>query len=238
MKTQNGSGAMFDGIAKKYDLLNKLTSMGMDKLWRLAAVKALEISRDAVVLDLAAGTLDVSMQIVQHYPGSKVIAADPSLGMLLVGKKKLVGKKSEQSIFPFIVEGENLSFLTDSFDGAVISFGIRNFVNRKQSLAELARVLKPGSRLSILELNMPQKGLMAFMARTYVKNIIPFVGGLLSGREAYKYLPDSMLNFPSPDSFVLELEDSGFQVVTVKPFMFGVCNLFVLESVDNSERDI
>ena len=222
----DGSGAMFDKIAPKYDLLNMLTSLGQDRKWRKEAVKAIAAEKGRV-LDLAAGTCDVSIKIALTYSNIKVIAADPSINMLKEGKKKIDLQKLNSKIAPCLVAGEMLPFVDESFDAATIAFGIRNFQNRTASLFEIYRILKKESRLVILELGTPQKGLMGKLASFYSTVFIPFIGGLISNKEQYTYLPRSMQQFPLPDRFSKELETAGFKIINIQSFAFGICTLFV-----------
>ncbi|MBN2802769.1 MAG: ubiquinone/menaquinone biosynthesis methyltransferase [Deltaproteobacteria bacterium] len=232
----DGSGRMFDKIAKRYDLLNFLTSMGQDKRWRRIAVESLNI-KSGRILDLAAGTFDVSIeiakqsgQIAKQSENVKIAACDPSKNMLLQGVKKIKDGPFMQSITPVLCTGENLPFSQNIFDGVTIAFGIRNFSNRTIALNELQRVLKKDAKMVILELHIPKKGLMGLAAGFYAKKIIPLLGALLSSKDQYVYLPESMDNFPSPSDFTIELESSGFSVLFVKNFLFGVCNMFVCKN--------
>lgn len=226
MKSINGSGAMFDGIAEKYDLLNRVTSMGMDKKWRKKAVEALDLKPGQILLDLAAGTLDVSIAAAKRYPQIQILAADPSKSMIAQGiKKKAV--QCNRRIEPLLCTGEKLPLASQCIHGAIIAFGIRNFSNRTLALQNIADVLCPQGKLVILELSLPQKGLFAPLARWYVKKIIPTIGGILSNKAEYTYLPKSMAAFPAPLAFCKELRTAGFEIMTMQPLMFGACHLFI-----------
>lgn len=215
---------MFDGIAKRYDLLNRLTTFGIDRLWRQKAIGKLNLHSNHTVLDLAAGTLDISATILKRYPSVRVIAADPSKEMMKMGRTKL---SSSSRIQLMASVGEQLPFIDRSLDAAIIAFGIRNFANRAQSLKQLANAIRPGGRLVILELSIPQKGMLAPMAALYIQKIIPLLGKLLSSEDEYAYLPESMKHFPQPDFFQKELQAAGFDVIETTPFMSGACTLFV-----------
>jgi len=226
MHADNGSGAMFDAIAKRYDLLNAITSMGQDRRWRRQAVRQLRPS-DRIVLDLAAGTLDVSVDILRRFSRSSVVAVDPSRRMLLAGRHKLTDPARRGDIAVLTGTAECLPLADSSVDAAIIAFGVRNFSNRAFALAELRRVLRPSGRLVILELTLPRDGFLATSARLYVHRVVPFIGGLISRRGAYAYLPRSMATFPCASAFVAELTSAGFAVERVTRFMAGVCHLFV-----------
>ena len=226
MNNPNGSGAMFDGIAKNYDLLNTLTSLGFDRHWRKKAVTKLELTSGQTLLDLAAGTLDISLLASQMYPAIRVIAADPSRKMLKVGRKKV---PMQSNIDLLAAAGEALPLASGSIHAAVIAFGIRNFTEREQSLKQLARVLVPGGRLVILELSIPTSGIMAPAASFYIRKIIPLLGAVLSSGAEYAYLPESMKRFPAAPEFEAELKANGFNVHPTVRFMSGACHLFVCD---------
>lgn len=226
MNLHDGSGAMFDGIAEKYDLLNRMTSLGFDRVWRRRAVQSLKLPAGGLVLDLAAGTGDVALEVVRQYENARVIAQDPSGNMLRVGQHKTRAVCGSEQVVWVKGNGEDLPFDANIFDAAVIGFGIRNFKNRATALAELRRVLKPNGTLIVLELTYPQKSFMAPLSRFYIHRILPLVGGLISSKAEYSYLPKSMEAFPNADGFSSELHNAGFSVDNVVPFMFGACHLF------------
>jgi demethylmenaquinone methyltransferase/2-methoxy-6-polyprenyl-1,4-benzoquinol methylase len=226
MHADNGSGAMFDAIAKRYDLLNAITSLGQDRRWRRQAVRQLRPS-DRIVLDLAAGTLDVSVDVRRRFSGSSVVAVDPSRRMLLAGRHKLTDLARRDEVAVLTGRAECLPLADSSVDAAIVAFGVRNFPDRAVALAEVRRVLRPSGRLIILELTLPRDGLPATAARLYVHRVVPFIGGLMSRRGAYAYLPRSMACFPCANEFVVELTSAGFAVESVTRFMAGVCHLFV-----------
>jgi demethylmenaquinone methyltransferase/2-methoxy-6-polyprenyl-1,4-benzoquinol methylase len=187
---------------------------------------------------LAAGTLDISMQLQRRLPNASIISVDPSRQMLRQGREKLSRLSTANQPALVVANGEALSLASGSFDGAVIAFGIRNFTNRAQSLSELYRVLKTGARLVILELGTSTVPFMATMTGFYVNNVIPRIGGLLSGPAAYRYLPRSMARFPLPEAFAAEGVSAGFKVVKVRSFMFAVCNLFIFEKTAGGDGSV
>lgn len=217
---------MFDGIAQKYDLLNAITSLGLDKYWRKKAVAALALERGETLLDLAAGTLDVSIAAQRRFPEIQIIAADPSKEMLKSGRQKI---PHNAPIAIIKTTGESLPIADSSIHGAIIAFGIRNFSDRTTALDKLAAALVPGGRLVILELSIPNKGLFAPLARFYVQQIIPRIGAMISSGAEYAYLPRSMKKFPSPPLFAVELKAAGFHLIRINSFMSGACHLFISE---------
>lgn len=206
-----GSGEMFDAIAPRYDLLNRLMSLGLDARWRRKAVRALRAPSGAHVLDVAAGTLDVSLDVVHQVPGAKVTALDPSREMLAQGVDKLEAAGLTERITTVVGDGCALPFADRSFDGAVVSFGIRNIPDRLQALREMTRVCRRGSRVVVLELTEPRSGWLAPLARMHVHQIVPRLGALLSGHREYRYLQQSIAAFPSPDHFLAMMRTAGLR---------------------------
>lgn len=222
-----GSGAMFDKIARRYDLLNRLMSFGVDKRWRKRTVKACALpGTDACrVLDVATGTGDLAIDIARRHPGATVVGVDPSAQMIAVGDKKVT--KFDGRVTLQLGDAQALAFDDDSFDAVTIAFGIRNVPDRALGLREMARVCKPGGRVAILELGEPQKGVIAPLARFHIRQVVPRVGALLSGAKEYRYLQSSIAAFPPPDEFAALMTANGLAVLEVVPLTFGVCNLYV-----------
>jgi demethylmenaquinone methyltransferase/2-methoxy-6-polyprenyl-1,4-benzoquinol methylase len=224
-----GSGEMFDQIAGRYDLLNRLMSMGIDQSWRRKTVAALDLPANARVLDLATGTGDLALMIARLHPDSEVIGSDPSSGMLEVGVEKVARSCVSDRVQLELGDAQALPYESDSFDGCCIAFGIRNVPDRSAALAEMARVTKQGGRVAVLELGEPSVGWLSPIARFHVQKIIPRLGGMLSGSREYKYLQESIAAFPAADAFAEQMQAAGLDVIDVKPLTFGACNLFIAE---------
>jgi len=224
-----GSGEMFDQIAGRYDLLNRLMSMGIDQSWRRKTVAAMELPADARVLDLATGTGDLALMIARLHPDASVVGSDPSARMLEVGIEKVARGGLGNRVELQVGDAQALPYENDSFDGCCIAFGIRNVPNRRAALAEMARVTKPGGRVAVLELGEPSVGWLSPIARFHVRKVIPRLGGMLSGSREYQYLQESIAAFPAAEEFAEQMEASGLNVLEVKPLTFGACNLFVAE---------
>jgi len=224
-----GSGEMFDQIAGRYDLLNRLMSMGIDQSWRRKTVAAMELPSDARVLDLATGTGDLALMIARLHPDASVVGSDPSTRMLEVGIEKVARGGLGDRVELQVGDAQALPYENDSFDGCCIAFGIRNVPNRRAALAEMARVTKPGGRVAVLELGEPSVGWLSPVARFHVRKVIPRLGGMLSGSREYQYLQESIAAFPAPEEFAEQMKASGLNVLEVKPLTFGACNLFVAE---------
>ncbi len=225
--TNLGSGAMFDAIASLYDTLNRILSLGMDQGWRRKAVASLALPPGARVLDLATGTGDLAIAIAQTHPDSMVVGVDPSRNMLAEGVRKIGDMKLSDRVEMLEGDARALSFEDETFDGVTIAFGIRNVPDRAQALREMARVTRTGGRVAVLELSEPRRGMLGVLARTYVHEIVPRVGGFLSGAKEYRYLQKSIAAFPPADEFALMMEEAGLKVLELSPLTFGVAHLYV-----------
>ena len=227
-----GSGEMFDKIAARYDMMNRVLSFGMDKGWRRRTVKALALGAKPHVLDLATGTGDLAIEIARRVPGSTVIGIDPSSQMLAIAEKKVAKRGLAERVTFQVGDAQALPLANCSVDAATIAFGIRNVPDRVKGLRELARVVRPGGRICVLELGEPQKGVMGAAARFHCRQVIPRLGALLSGAKEYKYLQRSMAAFPAAEEFARIMGTAGLHVIEVVPLTFGVCTLYVATPVE------
>lgn len=224
-----GSGEMFDRIAGRYDLLNRLMSMGIDQSWRRKTVAAMQLPMGARVLDLATGTGDLALMIARLHPDAHVVGSDPSERMLEVGVEKLRRSGLAERVELEIGDAQALSYPDSSFDACCIAFGIRNVPDRSAALAEMARVTKPAGRVVILELGEPSVGWLSPIARFHVRKVIPRLGAVLSGSREYKYLQESIAAFPPANEFAEQMRACGLNVLEVRHLTFGACTLFVAE---------
>ena len=225
-----GSGAMFDGIAGRYDALNRVMSLGVDRRWRRRAAAALALESGARVLDLATGTADLALEILRQFPDASVVGLDPSAKMLEIGAEKAAKEGVSQRFHIEVGAAESLDHADASFDAASIAFGIRNCVDRPRALGEMARVVRPGGRIAILEASEPGAGPMAALARFHIHQVIPRIGALFSGAREYRYLQESIAAFPPPAEFAAMMSVAGIEVVKLHPLMFGSCHLYIGES--------
>ena len=215
----------FNAIAPSYDKLNHIMSFGIDRSWRRKAVQAIadqpEVRR---VLDVATGTGDFAIAIAKKLPaGSEIIGIDLSEQMLEVGRQKV-----QENIALQQGDVEHLDFEDGRFDRVSVAFGIRNFEHLEQGLSEMCRVLRPGGKLVILELSYPDNPFILWFYKLYALHFLPFIGGLISGnKEAYRYLPKSILAFPKEETIVPILRSVGFQNIEFQKFTFGVCIMYV-----------
>ena len=225
-----GSGAMFDRIAGRYDFLNRLISLGLDRGWRRHLVRAVEPKRGGRYLDLATGTADVALEMLSQNPGIEAVGLDPSSEMLAIGRRKVDALGTTGQAIE-LVEGkaEQLPWDDDHFDGVTISFGIRNVADRPAALAEMARVTRAGGRVAILEGNEPRGTLLAPFARFHLHVVIPWIGRLFSGGQEYRYLQTSIQDFPPADEFAELMGRCGLEVLEVRKLNFGTLCLYVAE---------
>jgi demethylmenaquinone methyltransferase/2-methoxy-6-polyprenyl-1,4-benzoquinol methylase len=226
---KEGSGAMFDGIAARYDLVNRVISLGIDQSWRRKTVAALGLAPGHRVLDLATGTADLAIQVARTEPSVHVVGLDPSSKMLDVGREKVTRATLEARVELVQGDAQALPFEAKSFDSVCIAFGIRNVPDRAQALREMARVTRPGGRIAILELSEPRSGLLGALARFHIHTVVPYVGALLSGVKEYQYLQRSIAAFPPADEFATLMKTSNLDVIGVHALTFGVCHLYVAE---------
>jgi demethylmenaquinone methyltransferase / 2-methoxy-6-polyprenyl-1,4-benzoquinol methylase len=220
---------IFSEIAPRYDLLNHVLSMNVDRAWRRKAVARLGWEREPEgrYLDACAGTFDLSLELAgqKDFTG-EVIASDFAFPMLAAGQPKLGGL----SVRPVCGDTLSLPFPDHTFDGATVGFGVRNLSNLEIGFREFRRVLKPDARLVILEFTVPPNALVRLGYMLYFTRILPLVGRVVSGHPwAYKYLPNSVKEFPGPDELVLLLGDAGFATATYDLQTFGIAALHVAE---------
>ena len=220
---------MFDNIAPTYDRLNHVLSLNVDKLWRRRALKEIVDGSAQRILDVACGTGDSTLAIAKAAgEGSLVIGVDISVGMMALVEAKARKAGVGDRIRLQEADGEALPFAGGSFDRVTCAFGIRNFEHKEKGLEEFLRVLRPGGKVVILELSVPEKRGVRWIYDLYFTHLLPKVGGTVSGdKAAYKYLPASVHGFPSPESFCRMMERAGFTDVRSRTFTFGLCRMFV-----------
>lgn len=214
---------MFNNIADKYDFLNGILSFVLDDKWRRKAIQLADIKDGNKVLDLACGTGDMILEIKKQHSTCHVYGADFSINMLNYCKKKV------NSCQLTAADAHNLPFKDNSFDRLTIAFGFRNVTDKRQGLSEFLRVIKPSGKICILELTKPENFLTNFLYKIYFVHILPFIGGLLSSRQAYKYLPESVYSFPNHKEYKKMIEDVGFKNVTFKTMLFGAVTIATME---------
>ncbi len=213
--------SMFDSIVPTYDLLNRVLSGGIDNFWRKDLVKMTAGPESKRILDLCCGTGDLTRQLVKG--GGELFSLDFSFNMLKKGVEK--GWLTGENIS---ADAGMLPFKNESFDFLTIAFGIRNIPDVDVFLGESLRVLKPGGRLLILELTRPENVIVRFFYNLYLTKILPFIGGILSGkREAYGYLAGSISTFLDRDTLIERIKIAGFKSVDYKKKTFGVATIYI-----------
>lgn len=191
---------MFDAIAPRYDLVNRLMTFGLDRGWRRKAIALLDLPPGARVLDLACGTGDIARELLRT--GHRALGADSSLGMLAAARPG--GAPLAQA------DAGALPFSTGSLDGIVSAFALRNFADLPAMLAECARTLRPGGRLSLLDVDTPGHLLLRLGHRVWFTAVVPRLGSALSDRAAYHYLPRSIAYLPPRDELLAMVGAAGF----------------------------
>ena len=222
--------AMFDRIAPRYDLLNRVLSLGIDKLWRRTTLRELDRRLGGqpagLVLDLATGTADLAIALARRQ-AERVVGVDPSVGMLEVGRQKVEAKKLGRRVTLEEGHSEALPFPDRHFDAAAVAFGVRNYENLQAGLRETARVLKPQAPLVVLEFSRPAAFPIKQLYGFYFRQVLPRIGGLVSGDAgAYTYLPESVNVFPDGDDFLDEMRRAGFEAPRRKTLTFGIATVY------------
>ncbi len=223
-------GSLFANIAGVYDLMNRVLSFGLDALWRkrLAdAVIPFPPKGSARILDLAAGTLEVSVALAKRYPQRSILALDYCRPMLLKGLPKIRQLKNRK-IYPLVGDGRRLPLPDASVDAVTIAFGLRNIRPREEAYAEVLRVLAPGGRFCVLEFGSAQDCILFGLYNLYLARILPRIGQFLArDKAAYQYLADTVAEYPSADTLVEEMRAAGFTGVRYETYTAGIVCLHI-----------
>ncbi len=211
---------MFAEIVPRYDLLNRLLTLGMDIRWRRRLVAGFWLQPDDRVLDLACGTGDIARQLGRRWPACWIIGADPVPEMLSRASKKF------PPLTAVCCEGEALPFLEGSFQVVTVAFGLRNFSSLEAGLQEIRRVLVSGGQLGILEFALPDQGVLRGLYRWYLGSVLPRLGAFLSKGYAYRYLPESIESFPAPALLSSILDSIGFSQLSNRFFLGGTVRIY------------
>jgi len=218
---------MFDNIASKYDFLNGVLTLGIDKSWRRKAVSELNATDHQRILDVATGTADIAIEINKQLSPQEIIGLDISPEMINYGNKKVAKKEFGKTISLEVGDSENMRFEDGYFDATIVSFGVRNFGNLEKGLSEMYRVTRPGGKIVILEFSKPTTFPFKQGYNTYFKYILPNIGKMTSkDPKAYKYLYESVQAFPDYDNFADILRKVGFRSVVWNPQSLGICTIY------------
>lgn len=216
----------FDEIAPRYDFLNHFLSLGIDVYWRKKLVQQLPRGSHLHFLDVATGTADLALMAAQK-TGARVTGSDIADRMLDIGRLKTHRNALNNKVTLVNAPAENLPFESGTFDAAMVSFGARNFLNLETGLTEMHRVLRPEAGIWVLEFSLPRQKIIRSLYLFYFTRILPRIGGWLSqNRNAYDYLPASVLKFPEGEAFCSILGKCGFQEVKARPLTLGVATLY------------
>ncbi len=220
---------MFDRIAPTYDLLNHTLSFNIDKLWRRRLIRIIKGCRPTRILDVATGTGDVAIALARKIDGVQVVGVDLSEGMLSLARKKSISAKVDSALSFEQCKAEELSFEDGSFDVASAAFGVRNFESVEQGVAQMARCVKSGGSVVILEFSTPRRGLFAWGYRLYSYKILPLIASIFArgNRSAYDYLPASVDEFLTPDEFISLMQSVGLKSCRKESLTFGVAHIYI-----------
>lgn len=222
----DGTGAMFDQIAGRYDLLNRVMSFGLDRRWRRRLVQSLAVAPTEPVLDVATGTADVAIAISAAHPDVQVVGLDPSARMLGHGATKLESLGLDRQVQLLRGDALEMPFPSGGFAASCISFGIRNVPDRLRCLQEMRRVTRSNGVVAVLELGEPQSGFLSPLARWHVRRVVPTLGRWLSSSPEYHYLQRSMAAFPPPDEFLQMMQEAGLTRSRATAMGFGAVHLY------------
>lgn len=218
---------MFDNIAPRYDLLNRVLSLGVDVWWRKRAIAYLKPAQPQQILDVATGTADVAIMAAKILKPAKVVGIDIANQMLDLGRVKTEREKLTHIITLETGDSENLRFGDGSFDAVTVAFGVRNFENLEKGLQEMCRVLRPGGRAVILEFSKPQIFPIKQLYNAYFKYVLPLIGRLTSRDiRAYTYLFESVQAFPEGQDFLNILTKTGYRNPTCERLTLGICSIY------------
>lgn len=217
---------MFDAIAPRYDLLNRVLSLGIDQQWRKKAVRLLAGEQPERILDVATGTADLALQAMTLEP-EHVVGVDIAEEMLTLGRKKIAARGLSDRITLQRGDAEHLPFADDAFDAILVAFGVRNFQDLDAGLREMHRVLRPGGVLVVLEFSKPRAFPIKQLFGLYSRHLLPRIGSAVSKDSgAYQYLPDSVAAFPDGDDFLLRMRAAGYHDLSWEPLTFGIASLY------------
>ncbi|MEZ6135668.1 MAG: bifunctional demethylmenaquinone methyltransferase/2-methoxy-6-polyprenyl-1,4-benzoquinol methylase UbiE [Pirellulaceae bacterium] len=225
---------MFAQIAPRYDLMNHVLSLGIDIRWRKKVLKNLRLDQDLPILDCCTGTGDLALALARHVanrrqPGIEVVGTDFCAPMLKLAESKHRQRYSELPVRFLEADSQELPFADGTFQAVTVAFGLRNVQDTDRGIAEMLRVCAPGGQVAVLEFSQPTLPVFKQVYQAYFRHILPRVGQRLAknDKQAYEYLPNSVIEFPSGQALVDRLSSAGLKAVKVNPFTFGVASLYI-----------
>ena len=223
---------MFDRVANRYDVMNRLLSAGIDIKWRKKAILQLKNDKPKQILDVATGTCDMAIISYKLLRPEKITGIDISGEMLKVGRKKIEKEGLTSVIELQTGDSETINFADNSFDAVTVAFGVRNFENLESGLKEMLRVLKPGGKLIVLEFSRPRTKIFRSLYNLYMSIVAPEVARWIArNKKAYQYLNQSANLFPERQDFVDILNRTGFSNTSFKPLSAGICCIYIGEKL-------
>jgi demethylmenaquinone methyltransferase/2-methoxy-6-polyprenyl-1,4-benzoquinol methylase len=223
---------MFDRIAGRYDVTNRVLSAGIDIKWRKKAILQLKKDMPKQILDVATGTSDMAIISYKLLKPEKITGIDISEQMLKLGRKKIEKEGLTSVIELQTGDSETINFADDSFDAVTVAFGVRNFENLESGLKEMFRVLKPGGKLIVLEFSRPRIKIFRSLYNLYMSIVAPEVARWFSrNKKAYQYLNQSAKLFPERQNFVDILNSTGYSNTSFKPLSAGICCIYIGEKL-------
>lgn len=211
---------MFGRIAERYNVMNRLMTLGQDQRWRRFVVAKANVPSNGSALDLATGTGDIAFETLKVQPTAKIVGADFALPMMFVGQRAALGGEIQWCA----ADAMNLPFSDEMFDAVMSGYLVRNVIDIKRTLSEQLRVLKPGGRIVILDTSPPPRNILRPFILAYLKYGIPILGRIIGGKQAadaYRYLPESTQSFKTPQELAALMREAGVQNIEYQTFMFG-----------------
>lgn len=226
-KSGTDTGPMFDSIAWRYDFLNHLLSFGIDRYWRRMAIRQITVScKNRGIIDVATGTGDLAIEAVKLNP-IKITGIDISEKMLEIGRQKIKTRNLEDIIELIKCDSENICFEDNTFDAAIVAFGVRNFKDPVKGLSEMRRVVRDGGIVVVLEFSNPDGFIFKHLYNFYFRYFLPFIGAIFSRhRKAYKYLNESVMNFADKEKFIQMMRESGLTQINQIRLTGGIASIY------------
>jgi demethylmenaquinone methyltransferase / 2-methoxy-6-polyprenyl-1,4-benzoquinol methylase len=218
---------MFDRIAARYDFMNRFLSAGIDRAWRRRAIKMFRGESVQNLLDVATGTADMAIRAAKMLCPTRIVGIDISPKMLEIGRQKVKNEGLEHCVQLVLGDGETINFPSNTFDGVMVAFGVRNFENLEKGLQEIFRVLKPGAQIVVLEFSKPRIPIIKQLYQFYMGYLAPQIAKWFrQNKKAYQYLNESAKAFPDREHFVAILNRAGYSVTKCKPLSLGICCIY------------